>query len=84
MEVNFSEFCPYLEKHAPRLPVRLFFELYPGVIASETHCPNGGLPGIEKRSDSGFLIPIYPDRLIVSCEGCSKLKSGFEEELKNY
>jgi len=81
LEVNFSEYCPYLSKHRPNRPVRLFFNLdEAGIIASETSCPNRGLPGVEKRSDSGFLVPINPDRIVVSCDGCFKLKGGFEQE----
>lgn len=79
-KIDFADYCPFLKEHDPKNPSGLFFTP-DTAIASETHCSNGGLPGVEKRSDSGFLVPINPDKIIVSCEGCSKLKGGFEEEL---
>lgn len=84
VEINFSEHCSYLSRHGSCRPVRLFFNIDDtNIIASETSCPNGGLPGVEKRSDSGFLVPIYQDKIVVSCDGCTKLKGGFEHKLEN-
>lgn len=80
--INFAEYCPYLKEHDSGNPTGLFFTP-DTAIASETHCSHEGLPGVEKRSDSGFLVPINPDRIVVYCSGCSKLAGGFEQELKN-
>lgn len=83
IEVNFCDLCPYLKKNGVSRPVRLFFSADdPDIIASETGCPNGGLPGIEKRSDSGFLVPLNQDSIVAYCNGCPKLKAGFEKKVE--
>jgi hypothetical protein len=79
-QIDFSKYCPHLKDHSPTRPVQLFFSP-DTAIASETSCPQGGLPGVEQRSDSGFLVPINPDRIIVYCAGCQSLNGGFEKEL---
>ena len=80
-QINFANYCPFLKANDSKNTSGLFFT--PDVsIASETHCSHGGLPGVEQRSDSGFLVPIYPDRIIVNCTGCTKLSGGFEERLE--
>jgi len=81
-QVDFSHCCPVLKMDPPEHSVGFFFDTEEeGLIASETACPNGGLPGVEKRSDSGFLVPTKPDCVVAYCNGCSKLKQGFEERL---
>jgi len=81
-QVDFARYCPVLKESPPVRPVGFFFDTQAkDLIASETGCPNGGLPGTEKRSDSGFLVPINPDSVVAYCSGCKKLNQGFEEKL---
>jgi len=82
-QVDFANYCPVLRKQPAERPVGFFFDCeQEGLIASEVSCPNGGLPGVEKRSDSGFLIHINPDRIVAYCNGCTKLPQGFEKLLE--
>lgn len=81
-QIDFANYCPLLMKIAPKRPVGLFFNsAEEGIVASETACTNGGLPGVEKRSDSGFLVHVNPDRIVAYCQGCAQLPEGFEEQI---
>lgn len=81
-QIDFARLCPLLKKSSPVRPVGFFFDMEEkGIIASETACPNGGFPCVEKRSDSGFIVPINQERIVAHCEGCRYLQEGFEEQI---
>lgn len=79
-QIDFANYCPLLRTKPPERPVGFFFNpATEGIVASETACVNGGLPGVEKRSESGMLVQLNPDRIMAYCGGCPKLEDGFEE-----
>lgn len=80
LKINFCDYCPYLLSNGSSVPIEISFDQETS-IASERLCPNGGLPGVEKRSESGFLVPINPDKIVVYCEGCDRQENGFEVSL---
>jgi len=79
LPVDFSEICPHLKNNPPKKIVGFIFEIGDqDVLASETACPNGGLPGVERRKPTEFILPINTEVEIVAyCSGCQFFPSGF-------
>lgn len=80
LNIDFQKICPYLIENPPQKPTGLIFDVKnPDIIASETACENGGIPGVEKVGQ-GTIVPQF-QAIIAHCEGCKLNPVGFNEQL---